>query len=672
MPITPYVVGQWVRDERFYGRRALIEEILEGNRNCLWVLGTRRVGKTSLLKQLEHLTANAARPRWFPLFWDFQGSEEVADLHLGFRDALIDAGDRLSTLGIPFGEVDDGDLFVALAKLRRELRSRDLSLLLLGDEVEELVGIRERDPRFLRRLRRALQSAENLRTVLASTIRLWSLSAESATTSPFLHGFTPPLALRGLEDEEASALVRQDGLPAGARPRLDAAAVEAIRARCNNHPYLLQLLGERRLELGDLEAAIEAVASDPMVSFFFAADLGLLEEGERRILRLIDERDGATSRTVQERLAPSIRTAGTAGGPGAASPASASVAAGLRRLELLGFVRRSPAGEYSLANPFFRRWLAELPESSVPVRRSASAALGDGPTIRTPRPGESGGSSDSAARPTRIDDRYELLARLGRGASGEVYKAHDALLRTVVAVKLLRPEYCLDEEALERLRREVVLARDLSHPNLLKLYHLGDDGGRRYITMQFVDGPDLARVIAGEAPIAPSAAVSIGAKLASALAALHGREVLHRDLKPSNVLIDERGEPRITDFGLARLKSAPGVTQSGTFLGTPAYASPEQALGESLDERSDLYALGLILFEMVTGRGPFVAETVQAHLALRLGSEPPSPRALVPSIPEPLSELILRCLARDRAHRFASAQELHSALEALAPAARPA
>ncbi len=641
MPITPYVVGQWVRDERFYGRRALIEEILEGNRNCLWILGTRRIGKTSLLKQLEHLTASAPRPRWFPLFWDFQGSEEVADLHAGFRDALLDASDRLAALGIELAEVEHEDLFTSMTHLRRELKARALALLLLGDEVEELVAIHERDPRFLRRLRRVLQSPENIRTVFASTIRLWSLAGEEATTSPFLHGFTPPLPVRGLADDEARDLVRQSQLPAGARPRLDEPTVEAIRTRCNNHPYLLQVLGERVLELGDLERAIEAVATDPMVSFFFAADLAMLTESERRILRILDEQDQASSKSIQEKLASE----------------SATVQAGLQRLEHLGFVRRSPAGDYALVNPFFRRWFGELPEA----RRGSGPSLRDGPTLRTPR------STDSAPLDgrRRVDDRYELLARLGRGASGEVYKAHDHLLRTVVAVKLLKQEYGLDEEAVERLRREVVLARDLSHPNLLKVYHLGEDRGQHYITMQFVNGPDLARVIAGEAPIAPDPAVALAGKLASALAALHRCDVLHRDIKPSNVLIDEAGEPRITDFGLARLKSSPGVTQSGTFLGTPAYASPEQARGESLDERSDLYALGLVLFEMVTGRPPFVAETVQAHLALRLQADPPDPRALVPALSAELSQLILRCLARDRTERFQSASELDAALATL-------
>ncbi len=641
MPVTPYVVGQWVRDERFYGRRELIDEILLGNRNCIWVLGTRRIGKTSLLKQLEHLASTAPQPRYFPIYWDFQGSEEVEDLNQGFADSLLDAGERLASLGIAHAEVAADDLFVAMTQLRRELKARGLTLLVLGDEVEELVRIHEKDPRFLRRLRRALQSPENIRTVLASSIRLWSLASEQVMTSPFLHGFTPPLAVRGLTDTEARNLIRQTQLPTHSRPQLDDESVEVIRTRCNNHPYLLQLLGERFQELGVLEKAIEHVATDQMVSFFFGSDLAMLTESERRILRIVHEQNAATSHSIREKLAME----------------SSSLESGLQRLSLLGLVERSAAGTYQLVNDFFRRWFAGLPSE----RRGEDRAS-DGPTVRNPLPPE--GAAREAA-PQRVDGRYELLSRLGRGSSGDVYKAQDTLLRTVIAVKLLKREYSLDDEALERLRREVVLTRDLSHPNIIKIYHLGDDGGQKYITMQFVEGSDLARVISMQGPLPLERATLVAAKLAAALAALHRADVLHRDIKPSNVLIDGAGEPRLTDFGLARLKWAPGVTGSDIFLGTPAYSSPEQASGESLDERSDLYSLGIVLFEMVTGQLPFVGESMRDLLAARLHGPAPDPRRISPQIPQALASLILRCLDRDRDRRFQTARELFDSLRAL-------
>lgn len=640
MAVTPYVVGQWVREERFYGRKDLIDSILVGNRNCLWVLGTRRVGKTSLLRQLEHLAWNAEPRRYFPLFWDFQGSEQPEDLHDGFRDALLDALDRLDQLGIALTAVEDADLFTSMGRLRRELAARNLSLLLLGDEVEELVAVQERSPRFLRRLRRAFQSPENIRTVLASTIRLWLLATTETTTSPFLHGFTPPLPIRGLTDEEATALIRQSNLQEPFRPAVDDQAAAVIRERCNNHPYLLQLLSERFLEVKNLDQAIEDVASDPMVSFFFAADLGMLDSSGRRILETVAASGTATIDQLQHEL----------GGDAMLWQRD------LQRLEQLGFIRRSPqSGHCSLANHFFRRWFAAL-AAETPRRADADP---DRPERTAPLGFDK--------KPSRlIDGRYELLGRLGSGASGDVYKAQDRLLRCIVAIKILSRDYCEDAETLERLRREVVLARDLSHPNILKLYHLGDDQGQRYITMQFVDGADLAKVLQTESPLSMERVLSTATKLAGALAALHRCDVLHRDIKPTNVLIDLDGEPRLSDFGLARLQSGPEVTRHGMFLGTPAYASPEQSASGRVDVRSDLYSLGVLIFEMATGRLPFVSRSAWEILQMNRELPAPSPRELRAEIPEELSRLILRCLAKDPADRFSSAAEVGAALESIA------
>jgi hypothetical protein len=192
VPPIPYVIGQWVRGERFYGRTAQIEEILQGHRNCIWLLGTRRVGKTSLLKQVEHIAEASAEWRFLPVFWDLQGAETPEELHLNFSDALLDADERLARIGISLEDIEADDLFVSLNKLRRQLRERKRRLLLLCDEVEELIRLNEKDPSLLRKLRHVMQSGEDIRTVLASTIRLWALADQEVDTSPFLHGFAPP------------------------------------------------------------------------------------------------------------------------------------------------------------------------------------------------------------------------------------------------------------------------------------------------------------------------------------------------------------------------------------------------------------------------------------------------------------------------------------------------
>jgi len=634
VPITPFVVGQWVHGPRFYGRAALIEEILLGPRDWIWLLGTRRIGKTSVLKQLELVSSAAAEPAYFPLFWDLQGAGESAELHRSFAEAILEVEGRLESTGIRPRDVEADDLLASLGRLRRELRSRGLKLLLLCDEVEELIQIQRAEPACLGKLRRALQSQEGVRSVLAATIRLWELAADSPATSPFLHGFTPPLYLRGLEPEAARALIRQEQLPDAARPSFDQDTVEAIRRLSDDHPFLAQLLAKRCLEQGDLDDAVDQLAVDPMLSYFFSVDFDMLTELERGVLRTVVEQDASTSATIRERVIADEH----------------QIAGALQRLEQLGYLRRDPQRRYELANHFFRRWLRERP---APVECAAPAPFDlAGPMALAP------GRTQQAA----FDGRYTLLQMVGSGAMGTVYKARDELLRATVAIKFLKPDHARNEEALERLRREVVLSRDIAHPNVVRTYHLGTSGQVRYLTLQWVEGPTLEEVIRREAPLPLARAVTLATRLAEALESAHAVRVLHRDLKPSNILVNAAGEPCITDFGLARLLGDPSTTFEGVFVGTPDYASPEQARGGPVDERSDLYALAVILFEMITGRRPFVGDTCSEVLEMQRRAEPPDPRTLRPDVPPEMSRLLLRCLAKEPHGRPASVVEFRQAL----------
>lgn len=639
MPAVPFVVGQWVRGDRFYGRAALIEEILEGPRNSVWLLGTRRVGKTSLLKQIEHLADTAPTRRYFPVFWDFQGAEEPRELHLNFADALLDAEERLETIGLSLAELEADDLFASLGQLRRQLRSAGLGLLLLCDEVEELIHLGRKEPSLLRKLRRVMQGHEDVRSVLASTIRLWDLAERKEDTSPFLHGFTPPLYIERLTDEEARSLIRQSHLAPEERPGLPEETVEAIRERCDNHPYLIQLVSKRCLETGDLDEAIEQVASDRMVSHFFSVDFEMLSEGERATLRTL-AREPALGR---EAVPPQ-------GLSGSDSPDGV-----LHRLERLGLVRRNDDRRFVLANEFHRRWLQDRPGWPSEARGA------------TPPEARQGASTVTWVRepPGVIDDRYQLLKVAGEGATGIVYQAFDRQLRTKIAIKVLRQEYADTEAVVERFRQEIILARDIGHPNILRMYHFGSFAGQIYLTMQWVDGPTLAEVIRRDAPFPLERTLSLARKLASALEAAHARRTLHRDIKPQNVLIDPAGEPLLSDFGLARLKGEPGITRSGMFLGTPDYASPEQCELKPIDERSDLYALGLVLFEMATGQRPFEAASATEALEMHRSAAPRDPREVEAAVPPELSSLILRCLEKRPADRYPSATALREAIEAI-------
>lgn len=322
-----YVVGQWVRGTQFYGRRAQLTEVLDGPRDCLWLLGTRVSGKTSLLRQLELVAASEPGRGLVPVFWDLQGAEQPSDLDHDFAEALRESRSRLEATGAAVEPLLELDLFAALGALRRALAERGRKLLLLCDEAEELLGIGQRTPALLRKLRRALQ-AGGVRTVLAASPRLWALAEQSEDTSPFLHGFTPPVHLGPLADDEARALVLQSQLPPAARPCLEPATVKRALGLCGGHPYLLALLCARLLARGDLEAAAAEVEADPTLAHLFAVDVSLLSAEEVAVLT---------------RLA--------AGGDGEPADVTATY-----QLERLGLVRR--AGDRPVVgNHFLERWL---------------------------------------------------------------------------------------------------------------------------------------------------------------------------------------------------------------------------------------------------------------------------------------------------------------------------
>ena len=332
----PFVAGGWVRGERFYGRESQLAEILDGPRDALWVVGTRAVGKTSLLRQAEHLTAAAPERGYMPLVLDLEGVEDAAELEEDLAEALLDAAPRLSAAGVEPGGVPSGDFFTSLGRLRRLLGARGLRLLLLVDEAEELLRLREREPAMLRKLRRALQSREGIRTVLAASRRLWALAEPDGETSPFLHGFTPPVYLGALADSEARDLLRQARPDSDARAAFDDGTVERIREACGDHPFQLQALAARVLERGDPEAAVAELEADPALGRLFAVDLSLLDEEDRGLLHRLAEGDDAAART-----------------PGAAGR--------LLELERLGLLRRASDGAVTIASHFLRRWLVARP-----------------------------------------------------------------------------------------------------------------------------------------------------------------------------------------------------------------------------------------------------------------------------------------------------------------------
>ncbi len=424
-PLLPYVVGQWVRGDRFYGRRAQLAEILDGQRDSLWLLGTRRVGKTSVLKQLEQLATASPDLDYLPLFWDLQGATEPRELHLSFHDALLDSEERWAEVGVSVSSLDAEDLFDSLARLRRQVRGTGRRMLLLCDEAEELIDLQSKDRSLLSKLRRAVQSTADIRFVLASTIRLWRLAEQSADTSPFLHGFTPALYLAGLTEEEALALVLQEHLPSAARPTFLPEVALKICQACGNHPYLLQIVAKKYLEIGDLEEVLDRVRADQMVSHFFAVDFRMLSRTEQEVLRALGETGAAGRETLESRL----RTE------------EGGLNGSLLRLENLGFVIRTEDHRVRLGNDFIRHWL-EGSSSSEPRSQSSkleSTAFTQKLTeimIEMERQPEGAGASPEALLARVYDELRGLAHRyMGRERVNHTLQptalVHEAYLRLV-------------------------------------------------------------------------------------------------------------------------------------------------------------------------------------------------------------------------------------------------
>ena len=258
--------------------------------------------------------------------------------------------------------------------------------------------------------------------------------------------------------------------------------------------------------------------------------------------------------------------------------------------------------------------------------------------------------------------RYQVVEEMGRGGMGRVYKVVDTKLKEELALKIIHPEIAAEERIIERFGNELKMARKISHKNVCRMYHFEEDEGIHYLTMEFIRGESLKDMIGMMGQLSPGQALAVVKQVCEGLVEAHKLGVVHRDLKPSNIMIDRDGIARIMDFGIARSLEAKGITRTGTMIGTPEYMSPEQVEGLETDQRSDLYSLGVILYEMVAGRIPFDGET-PFSIALKHKSEKPQdPRKINSQIPENISKMIMRCLEKDREKRYQTAGELLSEL----------
>jgi len=261
--------------------------------------------------------------------------------------------------------------------------------------------------------------------------------------------------------------------------------------------------------------------------------------------------------------------------------------------------------------------------------------------------------------------RYQIIEELGKGGMGKVYRVFDKKLEEEVALKLIKPEIAFDKKKVERFSKELKFARKIVHKNVGRMYELMEDEGRYFITMEYVSGQDLKGLIRQTGQLTVGKSISIATQVCEGLAEAHKLGVIHRDLKPHNIMIDKEGNARIMDFGIARSLDTEGITDEKVMIGTPKYMSPEQVEGEAVDQRSDIYSLGIILYEMVTEKTPFDGDTALSIALKHKTQAPPEPREFNAQIPEELSLVILKCLEKDKQKRYQRAEEVLSELQGI-------
>jgi serine/threonine protein kinase len=271
-----------------------------------------------------------------------------------------------------------------------------------------------------------------------------------------------------------------------------------------------------------------------------------------------------------------------------------------------------------------------------------------------------------------LNGRYEVESRLGEGGMAKVFAGTDRLLGRKVAVKVLSSQYAQDKTFVERFRREAQAAAGLNHPNVVSVFDTGSDDGVHYIVMEHVEGRTLADIIGEEGALRPARAVEIAVDVCRALSSAHEKGMVHRDVKPGNMLLTPDGGVKVADFGIARVASGEPLTVTGSVMGTASYLSPEQARGGSIDARSDIYSLGCVLYEMLTGKTPFAGDSLVSIAYKHVEEEPTAPSLVNPAVPAGLSAVVTKAMAKDPADRYQSADEMAGELREASADAPPA
>ncbi|MGZ6671249.1 MAG: protein kinase domain-containing protein [Solirubrobacteraceae bacterium] len=315
----------------------------------------------------------------------------------------------------------------------------------------------------------------------------------------------------------------------------------------------------------------------------------------------------------------------------------------------------------------------------MPICDAVEIEMENGPVVTSARNGKSGASPDRphpapagvdsgqpraprCAQGTVVDGRYRVLECIGSGATAAVYVAEDLVLGRCVALKVLHPCFAYDGELAERFRRKACCAAAIRHEHIVSVYDRGEWDGTHYIAMEYVDGRSLKSIVRDEAPLAPQRVIELAVQLLRAAGCIHRHGIVHRDLKPDNAIVDRDGHLKVTDFGIART-GVSDITRTGSIVGSVQYVSPEQAAGHTLTASSDLYSVGVILYELLTGCVPFEGESVVTVALKHVNERPARPRTFNAAIPPELEAVVMRALEKDPARRFSDADAFIESLE---------
>ena len=599
---NPFVIGQWVRGEKFFGREALIIELLEGPRSTVWVAGLRRMGKTSLLREIERRATQDTTTIYLPLYWDLEGAVDDATL----RESLLAALDEIPSSVETQANWEELSTPEVIRKIQKAAQQQGKILLLLCDEVEALLAVAKDDPHLLARLRRVMQTSDSVRCILTATRRLSRLETLDTTeTSPFLHGFVPPLYLPPMNENEIQPLLAK----AGFAPETQ----KALYQLTGGHPFLLQVMAKRMLESGSVQQVFDGMQHDETLQNFFTVDYNTLQPAEKLLLRRC------------------------AGSKVPAVTASTTENMAKQTLLALGLLWEQE-GILQPRSPLIKAWLEMTPDENAPATTVGG--------FRQLRRGERIGA-------------YEILHEIARGGMGVVYCGRDVHLQRLAAIKVLNPEMVRDETHRARLLAEARALSQFQHPNIALIYAVEFLGEAPCLCMEYIDGQRLDDWALH--PLKTMAQrLEISRQIASALAATHGLGIVHRDLKPSNILVRRDDVCKLVDFGIARrLTSADRITNTGQTPGTPAYMSPEQVSNLDVDVRSDIFSFGVVLYELFTGVRPFVGDNELA-LAYAIVNENPAPQ---PTLPKALETLIWRMLQKEPEARFVDGKHVLRELE---------